>query len=30
VAENLTGIKDEELKDALARLGAAVRRAGPQ
>jgi hypothetical protein len=30
MAENLTGIKDDELKDALARLGAAVRRAGPQ
>jgi hypothetical protein len=27
IAENLGGIKDEELKDALARLGAAVRRA---
>jgi hypothetical protein len=27
IAENLGGIKDEELKEALARLGAAVRRA---
>lgn len=26
IAENLTGIKDEELKEALARLGAAVNR----
>jgi hypothetical protein len=30
MAENLTGIKDEELKEALARLGAAVSRADRQ
>jgi hypothetical protein len=28
IAENLTDIKDEDLKDALARLGAAIGRAG--